>query len=437
MASEAGVLEKERREVLKCCRCGQCRFVCPTFAELRDEADAPRGRLTTVAGLQSGRLVSTADLARSMGQCTLCLACVAECPSGVGLETVFLAARKELADRLGVGTVKGMALNLVARQNRLLPAAAKLFWLGQGIPFSRLPENSGLRLRFPLGSFDRSRVLPAFARTPLRQQLPRVSSTAGGRGRVAYFTGCFDNYFDPAVGRAVSDVLIHNGYQVVVPSAQGCCALPMLANGLREAALGLMRTNMAVLLETEPIAVVTACGSCGSAFREMYAMTFEAAGDGRSAEQARRLAALTVDISELLVDRGFEKPRGQVTKTVTYHDPCHLVRGQGVRHQPRALLASIPGVELLEHSQSDRCCGGGGTFSFSYPELSLRVQDRKLDSIAATGAEVVATGCPGCKYQLTDGLQRRRETTRVVHTVQLLAQAYSSGGSESEGHDGR
>ena len=120
-----------RGEVLKCCRCGQCRSVCPTFAELSDEANAPRGRLTTVAAVQEGRLVSTKDLARSITQCTLCLACVAECPSGVELDRVYLETRKELADRLGVGTVKGMALSLVARRNNLLPAAAKLFWLGQ------------------------------------------------------------------------------------------------------------------------------------------------------------------------------------------------------------------------------------------------------------------------------------------------------------------
>ena len=112
---------------------------------------------------------------------------------------------------------------------------------------------------------------------------------------------------------------------------------------------------------------------------------------------------------------------------MTYHDPCHLVRGQNVAAQPRALLASIPGLELREHKEANRCCGGGGTFSFSYPDLARRIQDRKLENIAATGADLVATGCPGCKYQLNDGLLRHgRDASEAVHTVQLLAQAYAA-----------
>jgi len=424
VTGDAKTLAATRGEVLKCCRCGQCRSVCPTFAELQDEANAPRGRVTTVAALQDGRLVSTKDLAQSISQCTLCLACVAECPSSVELARIFLDARAELATRLGVGTVKGMALNLVARRNRLLPAAAKLFWLGQGIPFSRLPKNTGLRLRFPLGVMDGERMLPSFARTPLRQQLPTVSGQPGSKLRVAYFTGCFDNYFDPEVGHAVVKVLVRNGVQVVIPPDQGCCGLPMLTNGLRDVALGLMRQNVAALLESEPDVVVTACASCGSALRELYAETFEGSGDASGAELARKLAAKTMDIAEFLADRGYERPGKPVERLVTYHDPCHLVRGQGVSAQPRDILKSIPGLELVEHAEANRCCGGGGTFSFSYYELAKRIQERKLNNIRATGAQVIATGCPGCKFHLNDGLQRLRRDTEVVHTVQLLALSY-------------
>jgi glycolate oxidase iron-sulfur subunit len=374
--------------------------------------------------VQEGRIVSTADLERSITQCTLCLACVSECPSGVALERVFLEARRELADRLGVGTVKGMALNLVARQNRLLPAVARLAWAGQWLAGTRLPGNTGLRLRFPMGSLGTDRLLPAFARVPLRGQLPTVSGQGGSRGRVAYFTGCFDNYFDPAVGRSVSKVLTVNGYQVIVPPDQGCCALPMLANGLRDVALGLMRDNVRAMLAAEPDVIVTACASCGNALRHLYVDTFEAAGDAEWAEKAAGMAALTRDISELLVERGYERPTAALDRAVTYHDPCHLVRGQSVSRQPRDLLRSLPGVELVEQKQADRCCGGGGTFSFSHPELAKRVQERKIASIGSTGAGVVVTGCPGCKLQLNDGLRRAGSPARVVHTVQLLAEAY-------------
>jgi glycolate oxidase iron-sulfur subunit len=415
-----------RAAVLRCCRCGQCRSVCPTFAELHDEANAPRGRLTTVAALQEGRLVSTEDLAQSINQCTMCLSCAAECPSAVDLGGIYLAARKELADRLGVGGVKGAALSMVARGNRFLPSAAKLMWAGQGLPFRHVPANSGLRLRFPMGSMDRDRMLPSFARTPLRQSLPTISGNPGAKSRVAYFTGCFDNFFDPQVGRDVVSVLVRNGYQVLIPPGQGCCALPMITNGLRDVALDLMRQNVAALTEANPDAIVVACASCGSALKEMYARTFESAGDAASAERARLMAAKTYDVCQFLADRGFEPPTRPVEQQVTYHDPCHLVRGLGVRAEPRAILASIPGLTLTEHKEADRCCGGGGTFGFSHRGLSKRIQERKLSNIAASGAGVIATGCPGCKYQLNDGLQRLGMSQRVVHTVQLLARGYGA-----------
>jgi len=340
------------------------------------------------------------------------------------LEDVFLAARQELADRLGVGTVKGMVLSLIARRNNLLPLAARLLWLGQGIPFRKLPENTGLRLRFPLGFLDKERLLPAFARRPLRQALPTISGDPEAKARVAYFTGCFDNYFDVQVGRDVVNALVRNGYQVVIPPTQGCCGLPMLANGLRDVALALMRQNMAALLETDAQAYVVACASCGSMLKNLYADVFEAIGDSASAEQARRMAARVMDISQFLAQRGYEKPTRPVEARVTYHDPCHLGRGQGVWAEPREILKSIPGLELVEHKEANRCCGGGGTFSFSYQQLSRRIQERKLRHIQATGATIVATGCPGCKYQLNDGLQRLGLPLRVMHTVQLLALGY-------------
>jgi Fe-S oxidoreductase len=187
-----------------------------------------------------------------------------------------------------------------------------------------------------------------------------------------------------------------------------------------------MRQNMAAMTEANPDAIVVACASCGNVLKETYARTFESAGDPASAERARLLAAKTYDIAQFLADRGYAPPTHPVEQQVTYHDPCHLARGMGVRAQPRAILSSIPGLALVEHKEADRCCGGGGTFGFSHRDLSKRIQERKLDAIAASGAGVIATGCPGCKYQLNDGLQRLGMPQRVVHTVQLLARGYGA-----------
>ena len=417
-----GALAAAQTEILKCPRCGQCRAYCPVFGELHDEASVARARIAVAKALLEGRASADADARRCLEECTLCLACTANCPSGVAVEEVVLAARAELAHCLGVGTVQRAAFELLARRDGALPFLAQAASVLQSLPFASLPEDSGLRLRFPLLGLER-RVLPPIARRALLRQLPaRVGE--GGRGEVAYFVGCYDNYLDAKVGRAVVGVLAHNGFAVKLPREQGCCTLPLLANGLRPVALGRMRRNVDVLLASGAPTVVVACASCGSALRRLYPSTFSAVGDREYAEKATRLAERTRDLSEFLAGVELSRPRRERRLRVTFHEPCHLGRGQGVRNQPRQLLRSLPGVELAEMSEADRCCGGAGTFSFSHYELSRRISDRKMDSIAASGAEVVATECPGCKLQLTDGLVRRGLPQRARQVVELLAEAY-------------
>ncbi len=418
----AGPLAAAQQEILKCPRCGQCRAYCPVFGELRDESSVARARIALAKALLEGRATADADARRCLSECTLCLACTANCPSGVAVEQVVLAARAELAQRLGVGTVERVVLGLLAKRDDLLPLLTFLGSSLQRLPFAKLPDDSGLRLRFPLGGLER-RVLPALARRPfLAGSGPVVGQ--GERGTVAYFVGCFDNYVDVKTGRAVVGVLTHNGFAVALPQDQGCCGMPLLANGLRDTALPRLRRNVDALLGAAAGTVIAACASCGSALRHLYVPTFTAVGDGEYAEKAARLAEHVRDLAEFLAEAGIRRPERELGLRLTFHDPCHLVRGQGVKAQPRELLRSLPGVEFSEMAESDRCCGGAGTFSFSHYELARRINDRKVDNIEATGAAVVATECPGCKLQLNDGLVRRGLPQRARQVAELLAAAY-------------
>jgi glycolate oxidase iron-sulfur subunit len=125
---------------------------------------------------------------------------------------------------------------------------------------------------------------------------------------------------------------------------------------------------------------------------------------------------------------GLVRPEGKVRIRVTYHDPCHLVRGQGVRAQPRDLLKSIPGIEFVEMKGADVCCGGAGSFCVTHRDLSEKVGAAKVESILETGAEVVATGCPSCISQLQALLKDRGCRIKVCHPVQLVAEGYTSKG---------
>ena len=410
-------------EILKCPRCGQCRAYCPVFGELHDEASVARARIALAKALLEGKLPVDAEAEHCLSECTLCLACEANCPSGVKVESILLAARAQLARDRGISTTKRAAFNLLAKHNDWLPYLTAVAGTMQDIPFSRLPENSGLRLRFPVAGLEKNRVLPKVSRRPLLKQVGPVVGS-GNRGTVAYFAGCYNNYLDTNAGRATLSVLVHNEYTVVLPPEQGCCGMPMLANGVREVALDLMRRNVDVLLAAEASTVVTDCATCGSALKHLYASTFEAEGDRVYAEKAAALAERGQDLSQLLAGAGIKAPTRPLAQRVTYHDPCHLARGQGITKEPRHLLQEIPGVQYVELAEADRCCGGGGSFSFTHYELSKRINDRKMQHIAETDAQLVVSECPGCKLHLTDGIVRHSMSQKVRQVAEVLALAY-------------
>ncbi len=132
------------------------------------------------------------------------------------------------------------------------------------------------------------------------------------------------------------------------------------------------------------------------------------------------------DVSEFLMEIPLERPLGQLKGRVTYHDPCHLRRGQKVWNQPRALLQLIDGLDVVELPEADWCCGSAGSQLISHPELSRKVMDRKMDNLASSGADTIASGCPGCQMQLQSGIRRRGLKVRVVHPITLLDEAYEA-----------
>jgi glycolate oxidase iron-sulfur subunit len=168
-------------------------------------------------------------------------------------------------------------------------------------------------------------------------------------------------------------------------------------------------------------AIIADCATCGSSLKEYPHWL---AGDPAYAERAKQFAAKVRDVSEFLAEIGIRPPAGKVDAVVTYHDPCHLCRAQGVRKQPRDMLRAA-GVTLVEMNGADTCCGSAGTQLVTHYETSVAVLERKIANVAETGAEIVASGCPGCQMQLTLGVKRGGLKVKVVHPSQLLAQAYS------------
>ena len=398
-------------ELMPCVRCGQCRSVCPVFLAKGVESDSPRGRIALVRALLEGRIEANDLLAEKIEQCSLCRACFQECPSGVHVERIILAARERLAGLRGIPLQKRILTRWLfphANQLRIfLPAASYIQGLIGGRVFGgeyRLP-----RLRLPLVG---KRLVPNLNGRTIHTALAvaKAGEVPGGGQRVAFFAGCMIGYAYPKVGRAVIEVLGQNRVEATVPKDQICCGLPALAAGDRKTFDRVREQNLKVLRATECDAIVTACASCGSTLKEYY---------------QPELPVRIYDFAEFVADHiPFQPPRGRLKGRITYHDPCHLRKAQGIQDQPRRLLQNIPGIAFQDVSDPDECCGFGGTFSLSYPALSDEIGLTKVHALMETGADTVATACPGCMLHLANGLFRAQSQARVVHLAEVLAASY-------------
>ena len=396
-------------ELMPCVRCGQCRSVCPVFLAKGVESDSPRGRVALVRALLEGKIEANDLLAEKIQQCALCRTCFQECPSGVHVERIILSAREKLASLRGIPLQKKVLtrwlLPNVNRLRSLIPLASGV----QGLIGDEV-GNGEYRLpkyRLPLVG---KRLLPNLTGQTIYSVSSRKTAAGSGQRKVILFAGCMIAYAYPKVGRAVLEVLHHHGVEVTVPTGQACCGLPALASGDKDAFERAKRQNLDILRATNGGAVVTACASCGSTLKEYY---------------QQNLPVKVYDFSEFLVDQvEFRPPRRTSERRVTYHDPCHLRKAQGITSQPRRLLKSLPGVSWQEVSNPDRCCGFGGTFSLSYQSLSDEIGGTKVDALMRTGAETVVTACPGCMLHLSNGLHQRQSTARVLHLAEVLATSY-------------
>ena len=259
------------------------------------------------------------------------------------------------------------------------------------------------------------------SRLPPARPLPQVVPAQGPcRARVALLAGCVQQVLAPEINQATIRLLAANGVEVIIPPGQVCCgALPMHAGDL-DRARRLAAVNLKAFPEDVDAIVVNAAG-CGSAMKE-YGHLF--AGHPQE-EAARRLAGRVRDVAEFLGQLGLRPPGPlPAPRRVAYHDACHLAHGQGVRSEPRQLLAAIPNLELVELDEPDLCCGSAGTYNLEQPEVARALQARKVAAIRRSGAEAVATGNIGCIVQLRQGLERAGLAIPVVHTVELLAAAY-------------
>ncbi len=412
-------------DLYRCVHCGLCLSACPTYTQLGRETESPRGRLALMKAVNEGRVEISDRIVSHWELCLQCRACEAVCPSGVPYGRIMEHTRAQV---LSQGK-RSKGMESVSRWflRAALPHPGRL---RIGAHMLRVYQRSGLQSLLRLSGL--LRLLPRRLRryeSQAPQMGERFFSAAGrvyrARGarkmRVGLLSGCVMPLVHGSTMEAAVRVLTRNGCEVVVPKEQGCCGALNAHSGDLEYARMMARKNIDVFLAAQVDRVVAASAGCSSTMRE-YDELLE--GDPEYSDRARAMSTKTVDITQFLAELPLETPRSRVEQRVTYQDPCHLAHAQGITKEPRAIIAAIPGVELVEMEQASMCCGSAGFYSLLQEEMAGGLLARKMAHVEATGAEVVVTANPGCMMQLEQGLRERGMAARVCHVVDLLDEAY-------------
>jgi glycolate oxidase iron-sulfur subunit len=417
-------LDFAREEVIKCMSCGNCQEVCPLYYNTHEESSAARGKIKLVDAIIKGLIdTDAAGLDYAFHMCLTCKACNEICPCGVQIDKIVLAARAEMVRQKGLHPLKKVIFNVVERPT-LMDTGMRLGGNFQGTVFKKEKELGGYTPRFPFG-LDMRRVIPDLAEKPFRMTVPERNMPIGAsKYRVAFFTGCSANYLFPNVAESFMNVMKHNHVEVIVPKAQHCCGMPILSHGDQKTAKEMAIDHVKLFSSLDVDYILTVCGSCGLSFKEHYPELLEGT---EYYEMSKQVAAKVMDWSDFLMNvvkadlTNLHTPK----LVVTYHDPCHLRRGLNVWQEPRQILKDLPDIDFREMKKPNRCCGSAGSFSLTHYDLSMQVQHQKFDDIAQTGADTVVTGCGSCMMQLKDGQSRFGGKCGIVHTVELLSQAYN------------
>jgi glycolate oxidase iron-sulfur subunit len=369
---------------------------------------------------------------RHLDLCLGCRACETACPSGVPYGQLIEAARAEIERQRPGGLARRLfrranfSLLLPSRRALSLAAAGLRFYQASGL--QRAVRASGLLglLPGPLARWEP--LLPALPPARDRAPLPERTAAVGvKRATVGLLTGCIQQVAFGPQNRATARVLSRNGVEVLAPRAQTCCGALHAHAGEHALALALARRTIEAFERAGVEHVVVNTSGCGAHMKAYGALL---GGDPAWRERAARFAARVADISEYLAREPLRGPLSPVRRTVTYHDPCHVAHGQKIRLEPRALLAQVPGLQVVDLAEADWCCGSAGTYNLTQPEMAARLLARKVRHIEATGAEAVVTSNPGCIIQIAQGLRDRGARTPVLHIVEVLDEAYGGAGRD-------
>jgi len=409
-------LKDFEKVIRECVKCGVCQAHCPAYLVGKREGDVARGKITLAAALLDGEVELDERLQEDISMCLMCGSCVNKCPNKVPTNEIVGAIRREIAEKQGLSLV-GKGVSTLLGSRALMKTLSKGGALLSPLVLKKVPESSGLRLRFPT-PLMKDRTVPKIAFRNLFDRIPEYTEGRPSKPVVGFFAGCSITYAYPEIGEHMVSILKAMGCSIYLPREQKCCGIPALSSGDGVLVESLAENNVSVFEKREVDYIITACASCNGGIGEYYKTMKGEFSD---------FTGKVIDFSVFLEQEGLfeqlaEMKQFKQQKRVTYHDPCHL-KTQGITRAPREFLRSLPNVDFVEMESADSCCGLGGTFSVYHYDESKAIGSRKIEGLIESKATHIATACPGCIMQLQDIVNHADLSVKAVHILELLAEA--------------
>ena len=403
----------DEKKALACIHCGLCLSACPTYLETGNENDSPRGRIYLMRGMDSGRLPVAGSSVEHIDRCLGCRACEVACPSGVQYGALLEQTREHIERRAPRSLWQKFLRRVAIEQVFPFPWRMRLAVLP-----AKIVRKLGLENELPRLFRELLTLVPEQIREfPLPEVSPALMEK---KGRVAVVSGCVMSVLFSRTNAATVRLLNQLGYEAVTPRKQVCCGALYAHSGRLDRARASARRNIEVFEAAAVEKIVINAAGCGSTLKEYGHLLHD---DPKFAERAKNFSARVFDLTEILASEPpiDLNPRLNQYKT-TYHDACHLAHAQRIAAQPRELVMRAAGRNYVELPEADVCCGSAGTYNITEPDLAVRLQERKIQNILASGAEVVVTTNPGCILQMRAGLKKSgADHVKVIHIADYMA----------------
>jgi glycolate oxidase iron-sulfur subunit len=404
-------------EIAQCNKCGFCQVACPIFRATGHESGVARGRLALLRAIIEGRLDWSDDIDAPLFDCLLCGACTSNCFPAIPTSDLLIRARSEYLARVGRKSIHRLLFDHLLPYPDRLHVAARAVALSKKAGLSNLARALGLLRIFGRDFANAEDIVENLPVTAFRDRHhPGVYQGSGKELIIGYFIGCGVDIIQQQTGTATLQLLRQIARKVHVLD-NCCCGLPAYSFGDLQIAQKLAQKNMQALASGPYDIIVTDCSSCAS-FLKKYPVLFSEE-DSRH-EAAKMFSAKVRDLTEWLNTVAVPAPATDAAIRVTYHDPCHASRGQGLVNEPRDSLKNMPGIEYRELPEADWCCGGAGAYALSQYDLYRRVLDRKIANLKTSEADIIATSCPACIIHLSYGVRKHGLKTRVCHISEII-----------------